>query len=191
MSRSRRQFIEQYADEDFELPADWETDALTIVEAKRICKFGLVACYAAEFPRRLGVEASGLDLAADKRLSRRIAYVYLGLWKRYTMSTHAPLPLEECPPDLVPPGTWRSYHAQAASEDDVRRKGASVVWESWWEDVRPRLLARRMMMATYAIYQNELNWGYRIVTSLTDEVGWIDDKFASYRSMLDRVKPVA
>lgn len=186
MSKSRREFLEEFVDHEYDVPENWTIESLTVVEGKRLAKNGLTARFAADVPRRLGADASGPELSADKKLSKRIAYVYLSLWTRFIHSPHAPLPPEECPGDLLPPRNWKSMYVMASSIDEVKANGSVVNWDAWWDDLRPRLVARRMVMASFALDRGMPGWGYRMVSSISDEIDWVDEKFAAHKRTLNR-----
>lgn len=181
MAESRRDYLQQFFDPNYEVPENWSKESLTIVECKRISNISLAARFAVEIPRRLGQDAAGRDLSADKKLSKRIAYVYLSLWQRFVFSKHAPLPLEECPADLAPPNNWKALHARASGDPKIRQMGSTINWESWWNELQPRLLARRMVIATFALNRDDVRWGYRIVAGICDEIDWIDEKMEAYK----------
>lgn len=147
----------------------------------------MTARIAVEIPRRLGSDASGRDLSADKKLSRRLGYVYMSLWNRLVHSTHAPLPPESCPEDLLPPRNWKQLYVIASSNDDIRKAGITIDWNDWWDELRPRLLARRMVVASFAVDRGEANWGYRMVSGISDEIGWVDEKIDAYRRSTRKV----
>lgn len=191
MSRSRRDHVLRYADPNYEVPENWTTERLTLIEGKRVAKSAYVARIAVDVPRRLGIEASGLELAADKKLSRRIAYVYYSLWTRFVNAEHAPLPVGVCPDDLIPPKSWQALHTLALADPDYRREGATVLWEDWWAELSPRLHARRMVLASLALARNEPAWGYRMCVNLTDEINWINAKFDQYHATLKRIERAA
>jgi hypothetical protein len=186
MSLSRRDQLKRFADIGYEVPPNWQTEALTTVEAKRLARSAGLARVAIEVPRRLGGDANGYELAADKKLSKRITHVYFTLWTRLVRSPHAPLPLELCPVELVPPRNWKALYTLAVADDDIRRIGTTVLWEDWWNELAPRLHARRMVLATMALKRDEIDWGYRMVVSLTDEINWIGNKFDLYHASLKR-----
>jgi hypothetical protein len=188
MARSRRELLVRYADPEYDIPAQWTIEAVTNVEAKRLAKNAYIARVAAGVPRRLGGDASGYELAADKKLSRRIAYVYYSLWTRFIRSGHAVLPLDLCPVDLIPPRNWKSLHTLALADDEVRRLGTTVIWNDWWEELSPRLHARRMVLASLALARGDLVWGYRVVTGMNDEIKWVGEKFDRYHASLKRLE---
>jgi hypothetical protein len=186
MALSRRDHLRRYADMGYEVPENWHIDALTIVEAKRLAKAAGQARVASEVPRRLGGDVNGYELAADKKLSKRITHVYFSLWTRLIRAPHASLPLEACPVELVPPRNWKALYTLAVADDEIRRAGTTVIWDDWWDELAPRLHARRMVLATVALKRNEVAWGYRMIVSLTDEMNWVGSKFELYHATLSR-----
>lgn len=176
MKRSSREELETYADKGFKIPDKWEQEKLAIAEGRRIARITLMSAVAIETPRRLGEDASGRDLSDDKRLSRGIAHTYLGLWTRLTTSSNAPLPAEELDEDLLPPDDLRHAYRRALLDDDLRRLGATVIWEDWWEDLRPKLIGRRIGIASFALDRGLMKWGYRLVLGISNELDWIDKK---------------
>jgi hypothetical protein len=190
MARSRREQILRYADPNYELPPQWQIETMTLIEAKRLAKTAGMARVATDVPRRLGGEASGAELAADKKLSRRVAYVYYSLWTRFVRAEHAPLPVETCPVDLIPPRTWKALHTLALADDEIRRAGSTVIWDEWWAELAPRLHARRMVLASLSLARGDVAWGYRMIVNLTDEINWVSTKFDMYHATLKRVHHV-
>lgn len=187
MSKSRRECLLRYSDPNYEVPENWTVESLTQVEAKRLAKNAYTARIAVDVPRRLGSDASGYELSADKKLSKRIAYVYFNLWTRFVRSPHATLPIEQCPVDLIPPRNWKTLYTLAYADDEIRRSGSTIIWSDWWEELAPRLQARRMVVASVAITRGETAWGYRMTVSLTDEINWLNHKFDLYNSQLKRI----
>jgi hypothetical protein len=181
--RSKRALLESLADEGFIPPDNWSADGIVRVEINRLRRAAYIGAVAAEVPRRLGEGAESIDLAGDRFLSKRIANAYWTLWRRMTTAKHAPLPVEELgenEQDLYPPDTWRLLHARAASDIEARRMGRTVLWDRWWEESKPRLLARRRAIATFAVRDDRLSWGYRVVTSINNEIEWVDDRFDTF-----------
>lgn len=188
MSKSRRECLLRYSDPDYEVPDHWDIERLTLIEAKRIVKSAYTARVAIDIPRRLGNDASGYELSADKKLSKRIAYVYFTLWTRFVLAPRATLPIERCPDDLIPPKNWKTLHTLAYANDETRRAGTTIIWTDWWEELAPRLQARRMVVASVALNRGDTAWGYRMMVSITDEINWLNSKFDLYNSQLRRVE---
>lgn len=186
MARSRRETIQRYADPGYEIPEHWTTERVTLVELRRIAHNAMIARIAVDVPRRLGGDASGYELAADKKLSKRIAYVYYSLWTRFVRSTNATLPLEDCPLELIPPRNWKALHVIALADSDTKREGSTVIWNDWWEELSTRLQARRMVLASLSLARSDIAWGYRMMMSITDEMNWVADKFDKHESSLKR-----
>lgn len=181
--RSKRALLEAYADEGFVPPDNWTTENLARVEVKRLMKHAYMGCVAAETPRRLGEDAESIDLAGDKFLSKGIANIYWSLWRRLVTAKHAPLPQEELAEDeqhLYPPSDWTILHAKAMSYEEAKRLGRTVLWDRWWEELKPRLIARRRALATYALRNERMDWGYRIVANIGSEIEWVELKFEDH-----------
>lgn len=187
MSKSRRECLLRYSDPNYEVPENWTVESFIQVEAKRLAKNAYTARIAVDVPRRLGSDASGYELSADKKLSKRIAYVYYNLWTRFVRSPHATLPIEQCPVDLIPPRNWKTLYTLAYANEEIRRAGSAIIWTEWWEELAPRLQARRMVVASVAITRGETAQGYRMTVSLTDEINWLNHKFDLYNSQLKRI----
>lgn len=182
--RSKREFLAQFVDEGFVPPDRWTPDALARAEAARLRKNAYLGCVAAETPRRLG-EVESIELAGDKYLSKGIANIYWTLWRRLTTAKNAPLPIEELGEDemgLMPPDTWTLLHARGVVDEDARRAGRTVLWDRWWSDLKPRLIARRVAIATYSMREQNLSWGYRVVAGLSNEIEWVDGKFEDFEA---------
>jgi hypothetical protein len=187
MSKTRKELLEQYADPSFQVPDTWTKESLSIVECKRLSKNALMARYACDVKRRLGPDATAAELSSDKKLARRIAHTYLTLWGRFVLSKHAPFPAEICPVDLHPPRNWQSLYVRAAIEGEIRSAAATVIWPEWWEELQPRIQARRMVIASFALLNDQPSWGYRYVISLSDELHWVGDKLAAWSSANERI----
>lgn len=181
--RSKRALVETYADQGFVPPDNWTTEALARAEVVRLRKHAFMGCIAAETPRRLGEDAESIDLAGDKFLSKGIANIYWSLWRRMVTAKHAPLPHEELGEDeqgLYPPSTWQILHSKAMSFGDAKQQGRTVLWDRWWEELHPRLLARRRALATFALRNDRMDWGYRVVANIGSEIEWVEIKFEDH-----------
>lgn len=183
--RGKRTEVERYVDAGFIPPDNWTATAVIQAELRRIRSLALAAAYAAEFPRRLGPDADGGELAADKNLSKGITHTYWGLWKRIVGSVMDPEDLRD---EDIPPATWYDLHAVAAQNEDARRAGATVLWHDWWSEMRPRLMGRRAAVATFAVKTEAWGWGYRVVAGLNDELDWLEKKFAKARLLDEQRK---
>lgn len=178
--RGRRVTVEQYVDAGFIPPDNWRALGLTKVEAARLRRTAYMGMVASQYPRRLGPDISSNMLAGDKFLSRRIAFTYFTLWQRMATGRQALLQSDDLDideEDLFPPSDWAGLHRRAISDDEARRAGMTVVWLDWWDELRPRLIARRSAIATFASREQKYGWGYKIVHSITYELKWIEQKF--------------
>jgi hypothetical protein len=183
--RSKRDFLNAFADLGFVPPDNWTYEAIARAEAQRVRKNAFIAAVAAEIPRRLGEHADSFDLAGDRYLSKGIAHIYYTLWRRLTAAKNAPLRAEDMTEEelqvLYPPADWDLLKTRAAAHDEARRLGRTVIWEAWWNELHPRLLARRRAIATFALKQDLLSWGYRVVSGITSEIDWVETKFEHYQ----------
>ena len=181
--RSRRNYLLEYADDGFTPPDSWRPEALAKAEVKRLMVAAYTACVAAETPRRLGEDADSNDLAGDKWLSKGLANVYWTLWRRLMTARNAPLPpeeLTEAEQILFPPEGWVVLHARAVGHEEARRAGRTVLWDRYWDDLYPRLIARRRALATFALSRDLFGWGYKIVAGIGNEIEWIEMKFDEF-----------
>lgn len=79
-------------------------------ETERLSRLYTIALTAIEIPRRVGGEATREELAADKRVCRRIAHVAMQLAK-----------------------DW-SNRKTVTPASDVTIEAAQVIWPVWWEE---------------------------------------------------------
>jgi hypothetical protein len=181
--RSKKAYLAKLADAGFVPPDNWDIDGIARVEARRVRGNALMACVASETARRLGAEAESVNLAGDRYLSKGIANVYFTCWRRLTVAKNAPLLVEELGEEeqhLYPPQDWKALHRLAVLNDEATRAGRTVIWDRWWQELRPRLLARRTAIATFALRESQMSWGYRVVAGIGNEIQWINDKFEDF-----------
>lgn len=171
--RSRYATLSAFADDGFQYPDTWNRTELAMSEIKRVKRLTFMATYAAQVPRRLGPDATPQELTVDKRTANRVGHTYLRLWQ-WLVVERGPMPAWDLPDAFHPPDDWRATLKLAASDQDARRAGASVEWRPWWTDLRPRLLGRRAGVATFALREGHLDWGYRLVTGLSRELSWVE-----------------
>jgi hypothetical protein len=89
---------------------------ITGTDAQRLRVWTYAAAIAMNFPRRLGPDANSEELAADKKISKRVCHLYHLTWSNMYAHREAPQP-----------PTWGDW--DVASEDArIRRQGATVVW---------------------------------------------------------------
>jgi hypothetical protein len=88
---------------------------------------------------------------------------------------------------LIPPANWKSLYVRSALDPSIRSDAATVQWNNWWEELKPRLMARRVVIASYAINAGELSWGYRYALGLSEEIDWVQDKLDDWNKALERI----
>lgn len=182
--RSKLGIVERLADKGFVPPDDWSERSITIAEVRRLRRGALMGCFAAQIPRRVG-EGNSNNLAADKFISKSIGYTYWTLWKRMVIAKHAPLRGEDLSEEemyLYPPDSWNLLRVRAYDSEEIRQAAMTVIWVTWWDELRPRLRARQKAIATFALREGNISWGYRILTSMDSEISWIETKFMQWAS---------
>ena len=125
---------------------------INTLEACRLSELGLMASMCGVIPRRLGSEAMPAELSWDKKTCRRVAYVALkceGMW----------LP---------------EFKTATEVTDELRRKAAQVDWNSWWSGHQEFLHHRVRYLSTWALRNNEVQYGNHAVTNLKSERKWLD-----------------
>lgn len=180
---TRRKVLELYNDDAFVPPDSWTNKSVAIAEARRLQRVAYAGAVAAETPRRLGLGAPSAALAADKWLSKKIASAEYHAWQRLVTLSKAPLPVEDLAvdeQDLYPPATNVRLYAAAAENEDAWRLGRTVDWFEWWESEQQRLLSRRISIATFAMYRDNIAWGWRMVENISIELRTIQKRFAEY-----------
>lgn len=121
---------------------------IPVSEGIRLFELAGIAAWASLIPRRLGADATAQELAADKRMCRRIAHAADQLAKLWT--------------------TVDVYNAHPKTIDK-KRAGAVVLWDTWWAQHLQYLNNRRTFIATFAIRSRFTREGNIYVTRLDKE----------------------
>lgn len=142
---------------------DLDPSEFEVVEFKRVQFSLLMALVAESIPRRLGTDAPSGELAADKRMARKVANVYRTTWMRLEQFGAAGMPL----PDL---GS-REHRAGIANRapDAARRAGATVRWAGWLAERRDEVEKKRLQTAALALSEGAVKWGWRRIRILEEE----------------------
>jgi hypothetical protein len=139
---------------DPQLPISVAATISEIEEAEiaRIRRQAAVILVAISMPRRLGGEATDEDLALDKKRARRVLHV-----------------LKQCL------NQWSKGHRldDLIINDDIRREGAQLDWESWWDNHRSYLEMRLRYVATWSVQADQRRWGKTAVVRLNNETSWM------------------
>jgi hypothetical protein len=186
---TRRQVLEMYTDESFIPPDSWTPHVVAVAEGRRIQRVALAAAVAHETPRRVGANAPSSLMATDKWLCKKIVSIEYNAWKRLVTLSNAPLPPEELAPDeqdLYPPSSLSRLGAAGSENEEAWRLGRTVDWFEWWETEQQRLLARRISIATFAMYRDQQAWGWRMVENATIEIRMLQRRFSEYDERLQQ-----
>jgi hypothetical protein len=143
-------FIITYIDLELKVRPDDSAVTLAAAEIERINKLFNIAKAAQTIPRRLGTEASSLELMIDKQRARRVEHTAKQL--------------------------LRDWKAQPA-ELEVVREAAVVDWMRWWADHRVFLINRQAYIATwchkYGDDNGDIRWCKSAIVRLNNEVKWL------------------
>jgi hypothetical protein len=147
----RREYLARYFDSGLKLPKTLNKEKIEFKQVDRISRALSVVLVAGSTPRRLGADATNQELALDKKRARRMAAALAQSLKGWTM--HKPV---------------------HDNEEQVRREGARILWDSWLikhsSDVQDAL----RLAATWAILNDEERWGRSCVVKLENELNWTD-----------------
>lgn len=157
-----RDILESAAD-GARAPASWTLEHVTESESERIVGDALMAFVAAQMPRRNGSSATARVLALDKKTSRKVAQLYLDIWRRLNKKREAPKA-----PD------WDHAFVQAARDAQARRSGATVIWKGWIRERGVWIPKQRRRVAAFALREGLVPWGARRVMLYDVEEQGID-----------------
>ena len=144
-------FLAAHYDAELAVSQDDTTRHMEHLERVRLVKALAVVTAAQEIPRRLGADASGEELAADKRRCRRVAHA-----------------LNQC---LT---AWGGSTKIPANKDEVLREAAQLQWDKWWADLDLHLQARIRYIATWQAKCNgNLVWSKKAVVKYQNEQRWV------------------
>lgn len=125
-------------------------------ESSRLWRLYYVATGAALIPRRLGGEATGRELANDKRMCRRVAHVAGRL------------------------AGWWSDDPYGDGKD-MAQDAAQIVFEDWWVDHQEWLTRRITWIATWGVNHDHRTWANRYVELLRKEYEYFEGIFSSIK----------
>lgn len=142
-------YLERWYDPELVLPEDLTPVSLAAGEVSRIGRALSIVVVAGTIPRRLGGDASDEELALDRKRARRAGHA-----------------LRQA---LV---GWVKRVPQLQLDDEIRRLGAQLDWESFGTEHRNVLKSRLCLCATFAIREDEKRWGKSAVVNLENEMNW-------------------
>lgn len=142
-------YLGQHFDASLDVDGIGSREDLNRRQVERLKRSLAVVLITGSIPRRLGGDAMPEELALDKKRARRVAHALkqaLSGWaKRYD------LPLD----------------------DSIRQEGAQMNWESWQPAFLADLSTQVRCVATWAMKNDEEDWGKSAVVRLENERNWI------------------
>lgn len=144
-------FLQRFFDPALEPPAVESSESLENHQIDRLARSQSVVILAGAIPRRLGAEATDIELALDRKRAKRMAHALGQSLKGWTKK-NVPLPLT----------------------DELRMEGAQVVWESWASDHLVAIQAELRTLATWAVLHEQEKWGRSCVVRLENERNWVE-----------------
>jgi hypothetical protein len=143
-------YLERYLDPALKIPEGTTKASITREEVARLNKLHAVARAAEEVPRRLGAEADGDDLAADKRRCKRIAHVAAQCIASWGGKVSAKLP------------------------SDVTKEAATVDWHKYSAEQQVWLTNRMRFIATWqSVTNGDARWAKSAIVKLNNELVWL------------------
>jgi len=146
-------FLAAYQDLALDVSAKDTPAGINAEEAKRLSRTLAMVILAGGIPRRLGADATGEELAIDKRRAKRVAHV---LKQSLT--------------------AWNPEGQPLAIDPDIKKDAAQLDWEQWWIEHRKWLENRITYVATWASKiahkPEDIQWAKKAVVRLQNELNW-------------------
>lgn len=146
---SRQQFLERYYDPKLE-PPETTIKELEDAQVARLTRALVVVMYTGSIPRRLGGDATGPELAADKKRSRRVAHAI-------KQSLHG----------------WQKSGYKLPEGEELRIEGTQIIWHDWYGAYLTDLASQTTLLVTWSIRNEERRWGRSAVVRFENERNWI------------------
>jgi hypothetical protein len=133
---------------DADLPVkDEKAAGLAKQERERLTRACALIDGVKAIPRRIGAEATGEELAADKKRARRV---------RWALSQ-----------------ALDSWGGPVREKQDVAKEAAQLDWNTWWGEQQVHLNNRIVYIATWGIKRNQERWAKSAVVKLNNELHWV------------------
>jgi hypothetical protein len=144
-------FLAEHYDGELTISRDDTPRHMDHLERNRLTKALAIVAAAQEIPRRLGADASGEELAADKRRCRRVSHALGQCVKAWGGTTKIP-----------------------ANKDEVLREAAQLNWATWQADLELYLNSRIRYVATWQVKTGgDQSWAKKAVVRLQNELRWV------------------
>lgn len=155
---------EQWLIADFEPPAnpEFQLNDWVLSHRERIFNTALMSRFAADIPRRLGGDATPEAIGQDKRFSKRLSPILIGVlygqWR-----------------DDKARKDYKELEKQALTELDhhLRPLGAQVNWHEWVPENAEFLRDQTRFIASYFHWQKNSKAANRYVHRLTMEIALV------------------
>lgn len=144
-------FLTVHYDHALEINAKDTLERITAEERERLAHTLAVVVLAGGIPRRLGAEATGEDLALDKRRAKRVVHA-----------------LKQCL------SGWAEEGAQLPQSDEIKREAAQLDWQKLKDEHTPMLQNRIRYIVTWSRKTGaDDKWTKKAVVRLTNEITWV------------------
>jgi hypothetical protein len=124
-----------------------QAETIAKQERERLTQALLLVQAVTQIPRRIGSEASGADLAADKRRARRVAFA-----------------LKQ---------SLEAWGGPTAGKWDLSQEAAQLDWDSWLGEHKVKLNNRITYVSTWGVKRNHERWAKSAVVKLNNEARWL------------------
>jgi hypothetical protein len=143
-------FVERYYDPGLALSELETKDSLISREVERIQIALTVVGVVGSIPRRLGGEATDLELAIDKKRARRVEHAL-----RQAFSS------------------WSKRDPKIQVTAAIQKEGIQLEWIEFVPAHLTQIYSELCLVATWSILSDEARWGRSAVVSLENEMRWI------------------
>lgn len=147
--QGRTEYLNRYFDPELTPPKTTIAD-LTNRQVDRLTKALVVVIHAGSIPRRLGGEATDIDLALDRKRARRVGW-----------SVKQSL------------NGWSKKAPKLPIDEELRIIGAQLIWSSWYEEYMTTLTNETRLVVTWSILNDEQRWGRSAVVKFENEQNWV------------------
>lgn len=154
-------YAEQYLDTGLELDMAWTHELEAEQQRERLVRLAVMAMHAGQMPRRLGGDATPLELRADKRAHRQVLARLTSVYRLWGGQ----------PADIT-----ERYHRELENEgSELISAAAQVDWEQWWAANKPKHQEHARRIATHALKLTDRKTANRLIHRLEVEWYTLDD----------------
>jgi len=143
-------FVERYFDSGLAVSELETKESLVSREVERIQIALTVVGVVGSIPRRLGGEATDLELAIDKKRARRVEHAL-----RQSFSS------------------WSKRDPKIQVTAEIQKEGIQLEWDDFIMRHMTQIMTELPLIATWAIQNDEARWGRSAVVYLENETRWV------------------